>query len=303
MFDNPRAKKDSATLTMATCESDLKCDFDKLFTRSVPHILEKIFFSLDYDSFMDCGKVCVAWEELHSSNLYKQEAYKLLEEKRRKEQKLCQYSYDGNIEEVQRLVRSGVKPNCSLLSFDDIYEDTPLLNASVNGHTEVVKLLLKFGADPNIGNYNETTPLHKAARGGHSELVKQLLDGGAMPDKQNIYGFTVLIGAAAHGHQNTVELLLEAGADPNKSNRFGETPLIEAAWSGYESLVKLLLKKGADPTRANVSGQTALSLAKENGHTNVAILIKDKMVDDHLYKFGFSRCEENICSTNCFHRY
>ena len=63
---------------MATEESAPHCDFDRLFTKSVPHILEKIFFSLDYESFMACGKVCTAWKKLHSSESYQQRADELL---------------------------------------------------------------------------------------------------------------------------------------------------------------------------------------------------------------------------------
>ena len=51
--------------------------FGKLFDRSVPHILEKIFFSLDYDSFMVCAKVCKTWEGLLSSASFKAKASEL----------------------------------------------------------------------------------------------------------------------------------------------------------------------------------------------------------------------------------
>ena len=43
------------------------CHFDILFTKSVPHILEDIFFSLDYESFNTCLKVNNAWHELLAS--------------------------------------------------------------------------------------------------------------------------------------------------------------------------------------------------------------------------------------------
>ena len=40
------------------------CDFDRLLTRNVPHILEKIFFSLDYASFKKCLKVSKSWNDI-----------------------------------------------------------------------------------------------------------------------------------------------------------------------------------------------------------------------------------------------
>ena len=62
---------------MATEKCDPRCEFDKLFTNYVPDILEKIFFALDYDSFIACGKVCKAWRELFSSQSYNLKAEEL----------------------------------------------------------------------------------------------------------------------------------------------------------------------------------------------------------------------------------
>ena len=33
------------------------CEFDRLFTKRVPHIHEKIFFSMDYETFKKCLEV------------------------------------------------------------------------------------------------------------------------------------------------------------------------------------------------------------------------------------------------------
>ena len=46
------------------------CGFCTLFTKSVPHILEKIFFSLDYESFKKCLEVSTAWKELLTSESF-----------------------------------------------------------------------------------------------------------------------------------------------------------------------------------------------------------------------------------------
>ena len=46
------------------------CAFDKLFTKSVPHILEKIFLSLDYKSFKTCLDVSKTWRDLLNSDSF-----------------------------------------------------------------------------------------------------------------------------------------------------------------------------------------------------------------------------------------
>ena len=56
--------------------------FETLFNKNVPHILEKIFYSLDYDSFMESKKVCKAWNILLSSKSYDEMAIKMLTEKK-----------------------------------------------------------------------------------------------------------------------------------------------------------------------------------------------------------------------------
>ena len=55
--------------------------FDPLFSKNVPHILEKIFSALDYDSFLACHSVCKVWNNLLSLESYRQISEKLLKEK------------------------------------------------------------------------------------------------------------------------------------------------------------------------------------------------------------------------------
>ena len=242
---------------MATGKLAPHCEFDRLFKRNVPHILEKIFFTLDYDSFMACGKVCMAWGELHASKSYQQKAGKLQVEKRENEVMFIRFLQTGNVEEVQRLLRRGVNPNSETFSL----WEKPLYNAALSGNNELTKLLLKFGADPNIENSGRQTPLHIASREGNHELVKQLIDGGATLDKMDTYGDTPLILAVKSGQQETVELLLHAGADPNRDN-----PLCNAARSGNNELTKLLLKFGADPNIENSQRETPLRCAAIQGN-------------------------------------
>ena len=48
--------------------------FDTLFEKSVPHILERIFFYLDYESFKTCGDVCKVWKDLLTSQTFRRKA-------------------------------------------------------------------------------------------------------------------------------------------------------------------------------------------------------------------------------------
>ena len=46
------------------------CEFDRLFTKSVPHIHEKIFFSNDYKTFKQCLDVSKSWNDLLTSKSF-----------------------------------------------------------------------------------------------------------------------------------------------------------------------------------------------------------------------------------------
>ena len=53
---------------------DIICNdnaFDKLFDRNVTHIMEKIFLSLDFESFSSCRRVCKQWNKLLTSGHFR----------------------------------------------------------------------------------------------------------------------------------------------------------------------------------------------------------------------------------------
>ena len=75
----------------------------------------------------------------------------------------------------------------------------------------------------------DLTTLMDAAIDGHKQLIELLLRRGAEIDKQNGKGGTALMGAAQEGHERAVELLLQRGAEINKQNSDGCTALMFAA--------------------------------------------------------------------------
>ena len=46
------------------------CHFDNLFSKNVPHVLEKIFLSLDYKTYKKCFKVNNDWNRVLTSNSF-----------------------------------------------------------------------------------------------------------------------------------------------------------------------------------------------------------------------------------------
>ena len=152
---------------------------------------------------------------------------------------------------------------------------TALMSASHNGHSEVVRILLKGGADPNIQKKDGATAVMLATKNGHSEVVQILLEGGADPNIQKEDGWTALVSACANGHSEVVQILLKGGADPNFQKEDGWTALMHASQNGHSEVVQILLKGGADPNIQKEDGWTALMSASQNGHSEVVqILLK-----------------------------
>ena len=77
-----------------------------------------------------------------------------------------------------------------------------LIYSSKNGDLDIVKLLLKSGADVNRQNNSGNTALVLASNSGHDKTVKMLVAAGADVNIQNLNGTTALMLAAHFRNQN-----------------------------------------------------------------------------------------------------
>lgn len=115
---------------------------------------------------------------------------------------------------VQALLRGGAHPETA--SSDGT---TPLYLASVQGETEIARLLMEAGAAPDResrGVGSEGTPLCAAACWGHAETVRELLAHGADPNLREDHGtgWSPLDWATHGPHPETAAVLVAAGAHP-----------------------------------------------------------------------------------------
>jgi ankyrin repeat protein len=141
--------------------------------------------------------------------------------------------------------------------------DLDLSVAARDGSTARAQELLSAGADVEARDNANWTPILSAARGGHTEIVKMLLERGANPNvvEHGNGNMTPLIWAAALDNLECVQMLLDHGADVNASTTQGYTALMQAAQNGTPGTVKVLLDHGAN---LGNQGRTALEIAKAN---------------------------------------
>jgi ankyrin repeat protein len=72
----------------------------------------------------------------------------------------------GNGQDAQAAIDAGAEVNAR---HPAKYQDTPLHWAATKGHTEVVRVLLKNGADPTLKNERHETPAYRAAQAGQKQ--------------------------------------------------------------------------------------------------------------------------------------
>jgi len=185
-------------------------------------------------------------------------------------------SAKGDIESVrQSLVGSAAKD--SETGGEDINEVaggwTALQEATHNGHSPIVDLLVKQGADLDAGSEEmRSTILHLACNKGHVSVLWALLEARAAIDKANpADGSSPLLSAAGleSGHLDIVTALLHARADKNAASADGATPLSVASRNGYTNIVGALLVAGADVGGKGEDYEIPLFAAAESGHDNV----------------------------------
>ncbi len=114
--------------------------------------------------------------------------------------------------------------------------------ASYFGHYDTAEYLARAGAPLNSPARNalKATPLHSAAAGRHTNIVKLLLGLGADPNVREQDGFTPLHVAAQNDDIDSIRLLLLGGADLTLKSQDGKTALDVAMEAGKEKASALL---------------------------------------------------------------
>jgi ankyrin repeat protein len=174
----------------------------------------------------------------------------------------------GSPDELRREVRL-----MGGLNSTDGHGFTPLDWAARTGQTEMIREMVRAGADPDLldDGPNGWAPLHHAVHKGQLEAVRALLAAGAHVDAAaSSNGITPLMLACSQGEPEIVDALLAAGADPHATQRGEETVLTYAMASGNRRVIQALLHRAPDLRLAHSwKGVVARLLARMRGQSDL----------------------------------
>jgi uncharacterized protein len=191
----------------------------------------------------------------------------------------------GYLELAEAILNRGADPNArlrkslwyttynrDLLSVDRTGA-TPFWWAAYTLDIPAMRLLLKYGADPNIPTvkvperYEEGGPDPNVR--DRSGLAPIPWYGPAVAPIHAASGVGYGLGFAGNTHRHVPDgwlpavkfLVEELGADVNARDHNGYTPLHHAASRGDNELIRYLVSKGADVTALSRTGQTTVDMA------------------------------------------
>lgn len=222
-----------------------------------------------------------------------------------KVQEYIRAAIKGDVERVQHFLQDGVDVNAT-------YQNgaKALISAVLNGHTEVVRLLIRSGVDVSTkstakvwGGEFQADALALASEKGHLEIVRVLINAGADVNRSRMFHRDAMDVAAGEGHTDVIRELLSAGFSTRgvrgvealgrsirKNKEAAAVALIEggvkprgggaaemlvtAARNGMALVVRALLDAGVDPKTRNELDETALQVAELEGHRAVTCILQ-----------------------------
>jgi len=182
---------------------------------------------------------------------------------------LIQAARQGDNEVVGQLLASGIDPNTKKRN-----GSSPLGAAFQNRKISTMELLLRNGASADTVLPIGWNLLSSSAISNRLDALKILLKYGANPNIRNKSGRrTPLMFACLSKSENidVLQALLHAGADPNLEDHLGSTALNISINRSRKKYIQVLIKNEADINHVNKSGYTALGVAIAMRRTSVAM--------------------------------
>ena len=165
---------------------------------------------------------------------------------------------EEDLETMEKLLKHGADPNAESVGY------TAILNAIADGNESIVSSLIDHGASLQNQGSPAWTPLNYASFYdsllGRIDIVKILIKKGADVNLPDVDGVTALDIAIGYDRQELAKLLMENGAKSGADNS-----LYAAALAGNLAAVQKHIANGVDVNLISKDGDSILSLARISG--------------------------------------
>jgi len=174
----------------------------------------------------------------------------------------------GDERGAEDCIRKGADPNLPVNGM------MPIHKASSLGHSGMIRLLIRKGADANAQDDSGRTALHWAVKSKQPEALRALAACHPDFEKPDIKGMTPLHKAISMDDEYLAELVLKYGANVDTPTRPGLlTPLMLAIGLAHRSrslsLVSRVLENRPGLDRRDINGKTALVHAIDSGNAKI----------------------------------
>ncbi|OUM57647.1 hypothetical protein PIROE2DRAFT_48551 [Piromyces sp. E2] len=203
---------------------------------------------------------------------------------------------------TEKLLKKGADVN-----YLDSYGNSPLIYAVQNRLLPMVKLLVRYGANPNYINKGKTVLMY-AIELGEVKITKYLIEHHASVSFRDKYDYYDMIEAIDENRKTEMfdylirsninffpshiirdiihderlyllKILISNHVDVNMKDSKGNTPLVYAIKNRSQQMVDCLLKCGADIHNVNKKGESILDLCCKycNSFSHSSIRIYNKI--------------------------
>ena len=156
--------------------------------------------------------------------------------------------------------------------------DDPLLHkAARNGNYKICKMLLKFGADVNLLNFDNQNPLNVAEQIGESSICRLLVT--KRKSKENKIMYKKLLHVSAKSNDLVMCKRYIHSVDVNERDEKMRTPLHVAMIFGSDPICHLLLEFGADVLAKDSYMDNPIQMAFYYGRLE----LRERLISDLSY--------------------
>ena len=262
-------------------------------TPGLQHIIEIIFFNLDFKDLMACQLVNKSLKQILENPMFWLKKWRFNRGLSKKNQnnwiKALQMtkntSFEKNVDMyIKKVIKIGhfVDVPC-YIDNDALMKATTISfqEALKQNNAGVLQILAPLTRNFNVprpvlrfGTHLEETPIMEACACGHIDVLKALAPLIENPNSPSS-GFTPIHMAAFGFEFDVIRFLAPITENPNEAaDENGDTPIHHLALNGELDLIKFLAPLTGNPNAPDNYGETPIETAKMRGHNKIVQFLK-----------------------------